>query len=286
MKVRKLLLSLLMLIIALAVTVGIIYAIYLRPFMRDMMVMKTIHYDKNFTIVTGGGGNSGILTSDSVVLIVDTKMKDGIKPFYDSVMQVAGNKHIIIVNTHIHSDHVGGNSMYKGATIIAGGNYDKAQWSKENGEESLPTQWVKDSLIIHVGDETVTILNLNFPAHTQSDVFVYLQNRKVLFTGDVVLNASAPALFSQYKASTKGYLAAFDTIEHRFDIKTVVPGHGAIGGKEVIDNYRTFFEDMYVAALDKDKKGPLMAKYKSWRQIPVLMSPDATVSYIKGEKGK
>lgn len=267
-------------------TCGVLYAIYVRPFIREMMVMKTIHYDNQLTIVTGGGGNSGILASDSLVLVVDTKMDEGATAFYDTVRQIAGIKPVIVVNTHIHGDHSKGNKLYKNSTIIAGAKYDKAQWLSENGEGTLPTQWVTDSLVLKVGDETVTILNLGFSAHTQSDVLVYLQNRQVLFTGDVVLNKAAPAMFKRYLSSSKGYLAAFDTMEHRFNVKTVVPGHGAVGGRELIDDYRTFFEDMYVASVDGDKKPQLLTKYNTWKQIPFMMSPDATVSYIKREKKK
>lgn len=286
MKLKKILIRLLMLIAVVAITAGALYLIYVRPFLKEMMVMKTVHYDSNFTVVTGGGGNSGILTSDSLVLVVDTKMDEGATAFYDTVKRIAGIRPIVVVNTHIHSDHVKGNSHFKGSTIIAGAKYDKAQWTKENGVETLPTQWIADSLVVKVGDETVTILNLGFNAHTQSDVVVYLSNRQVLFTGDIVLNRSAPALFGRYESSSKGYLAAFDSLEHRFDIKTVVPGHGEVGGRQLIDDYRGFFSDMYVAALDHDKKAQLLTKYNTWKQIPFMMSPDATISYIKSEMKK
>jgi cyclase len=251
-----------------------------------MMVMKTVHYDNNFTVVTGGGGNSGILTSDSLVLVVDTKMDEGATAFYDTVKRIAGSRPIVVVNTHIHSDHTKGNSLFKGSTIIAGAKYDKAQWIKENGEGTLPSQWVADSLVIKVGDETVTILNLGFNAHTQSDVVVYLNNRQVLFAGDLVLNRTAPAMFRRYESSSKGYLAAFDTLERKFEIKKVVPGHGDVGSRQLIEDYRNFFADMYVASLDQDKKAQLLTKYNTWKQIPFMMSPDATVSYIKGEMKK
>ncbi|MBS1684181.1 MAG: MBL fold metallo-hydrolase [Bacteroidetes bacterium] len=286
MKIKRLLIRIGLLLVVLAITAGVLYLIYLRPFMNHMMVMETVHPDPQLTLVTGGGGNSGILTSDSAVLVVDTKMNKGATAFYEEVKKIAGNKPIIIVNTHIHSDHAKGNALYKGATIIAGARYDKEQWASENGPGTLPGVWVSDSLILHLGDETVTILNLGFDAHTQSDVVVYLHNRQLLFTGDLVLNQQSPALFGRYCSSGRGYLAAFDTMESRFAIKTVVPGHGPIGGRDVIDTYRTFFQDMYVAALDHEKKPQLLTKYNTWWQIPFMMSPDATISYIEKEKQK
>jgi cyclase len=267
-------------------SVGGFYGLYIRPFMKKMNEVKTIQYDKQLTLVLGGGGNSGILVSDSVVLVIDSKMNDAALRLYDTVKQLAGNRHIILVNTHVHMDHVGGNKYYKGQTIIAGANYGADFWATDAGAESLPTVWVKDSLVLTIGDETVTIFNLPFPAHTQSDVFVYLHNRKMLFAGDVILNKAAPAispkfLFSKYHADPNGYLKAFDLVEKRFDIAKVVPGHGDFGGIEVIDNYRTFFNDMKTAASDPTKKSELLDKYKDYRQIPLVMSPEALVRSFK-----
>jgi glyoxylase-like metal-dependent hydrolase (beta-lactamase superfamily II) len=177
--------------------------------------------------------------------------------------------------------------LFKGQTIIAGGNYDKEFWIKEDGAESLPTVWVKDSLVLNMGDETVTILNLPFNAHTQSDIVVYLHNRKMLFGGDVILNHQAPALFAKYNADGEGYLKAFDLVEKRFDIAEVVPGHGEVGGVEVIDNFRTFFKDMKTASTaDASTENALLDKYADYNQIPVLMSPMAVEKWFKNSSAK
>jgi cyclase len=186
----------------------------------------------------------------------------------------------------VHTDHTFGNKLFKGQTIIAGGNYDKDFWIKQDGEASLPTVWVKDSLVLNMGDETVTILNLPFSAHTQSDVMVYLHNHKMLFGGDVILNHSAPVLLGTFNADADGYLKAFDLVEKRFDIAKVVPGHGPVGGIEVIDNYRAYFKDMKAVAADDSQAKTLEAKYAGWAQIPMIMSPSATVRYIKNSAAK
>lgn len=281
-------------LIAFAILIGValgigggLYFAYLYPFMQKMNHTTTIPYDKQLTLITGGGGNSGILVSDSVVLVIDSKMNDAAQQLYDKVKQLAGNKPIILVNTHIHTDHTSGNKFYKGQTIIAGGNYYKDFWIKEDGADGLPTVWVKDSLVISIGDETVTILNLPFSAHTQSDLMVYLHNRKMLFGGDVILNHQAPALFSAYNASVDGYLKAFDLVQGRFDITKVVPGHGEVGGPELINNYRTFFKDMKTASVaDEATEKALIAKYDDYNQIPIIMSPAAAVKFIKAAESK
>ena len=281
---KKILIRLGLLILILLAGVATFFFVYVYPVMSSMSKTTTIQYNPKLTLVLGGGGNSGILVSDSAVLVIDTKQYGAAEELYKTVKGLAGNRPIIVVNTHVHTDHANGNKYYEGQTIIAGGNYDKAFWLKENGKEGMPNVWVKDSIVLKFGDEIVTILNLPWSAHTQSDVLVYLQNRKMLFGGDVILNHSAPALLSRYKANGYGYLQAFDYVAKRFDINKIVPGHGPVGGIEVLNNYRDFFLDMKVASLDQAKEKELLAKYKDWTQIPFIMSPGATEDFFKDNK--
>ena len=267
-------------IILTLIVVGVTaYFVYVRPFMKKMEVTNLVQYDKELTLVLGGGGNSGILVSDSLVIVIDTKMNDAADQLFKKVKELAGSKPIVVINTHFHPDHTGGNKLYKGQTIIAGGNYTKEFWLQEADKESLPTQWLKDRMDIKMGDDTVTLLNLAKNAHTASDVVVYLHKRKMLFAGDLILNKQAPVLMSG--ADPDGYLSVLEILPTQFDIQKIIPGHGAIGGIEILNNFRQYFLDMNTAANDESKKEELVAKYKDWVQLPVFMSPSATISAIK-----
>ena len=266
-------------LLLLIIIAGSLYMIYLRPFMEKMKETHIIEYGKDLTIVIGGGGNSGIIRSDSLVIVIDTKMDDAAKMLHDMVKQRAGNKPLLIINTHFHPDHTKGNKLYKGATIIAGGNYTEEMWKDEAGKDGLPTKWLKDKMDIKMGDDTVTILNLGKNIHTPSDVVVYLHKRKMLFGGDVILNKQAPALFG--KADPDAYMTAFDELQKEFDIQKIVPGHGEVGEIEVLENFRQYFKDMKLAATDDSKKDEMLAKYDGWAQIPFVMSPKATVKAFK-----
>jgi glyoxylase-like metal-dependent hydrolase (beta-lactamase superfamily II) len=276
---KKILIGFGIIILLLVVVSGTLYLIYLRPFMEKMKVTEVVQYDKDLTIVLGGGGNSGILNSDSLVLVIDTKMDAAAEDLYKKVKQIAGNKPIFVVNTHAHSDHSKGNKNYQGQTILAGGNYTKEQWIKQAGEAGMPTIWLKDRMDLPMGDDTATIINLQKHTHTESDVMVYLHRRKMLFGGDVILNKQAPVLIG--RANPEAYMEAIDMLPKLFDIQKIVPGHGPMGGIEILDNFKQYFNDMKLAAADDSKKEDLIAKYKDWNQIPIIMSPAATVSAFK-----
>lgn len=261
-----------------------LYFIYLRPVMEKMKKTEVVQYDKDLTLVLGGGGNSGILLSDSLVIVIDTKMDEAAEALYKRVKELAGDKPILVINTHLHSDHTKGNKYYEGHNILAGGNYTKEMWMEEASEDVLPTQWLKSKMDIKMGDDTATIFTLNYNAHTASDVLVYLHKRKLLFGGDVILNKQAPAMMGV--ADPAGYMKAFDELPRQFEIVTIVPGHGPVGGMEILENFRNYFIDMQTAAKNESQEDELVAKYDDWTQVPFLMSTGATIRAIKNKDSR
>ena len=273
----KKVLTIVVVIVVLISTVAFsVYWAYLRPFMQAMKVMEVTTIDSTLTLFSGGGGNSGILSSDSLVVVVDTKVdQHSADSLYKVTKAIAGNKKIIVINTHIHTDHTYGNKLFKGSEIWAGGNYDPAQWAKENGSEGVPNVWLKTSKLIPLGKDTLTVFNLGRNVHTASDVMVYSHRRKLLFTGDVVLNHTHPVLMGV--ADPLAYISTFDSLENHLNITAIVPGHGPVGGIEILNDFRTYFEDMKKAALDPTKQKEIKEKYKEWKGIPVMMSSGATI---------
>src|SRR5258708_13430236 len=94
------------------VTAGSLYLIYLRPFMQKMKQTEVIQYDPGLTLVLGGGGNTGILASDSLVIVIDSKMHEAAERLHERVKQIAGDKPILINNTPCHTHHTNVNNTY------------------------------------------------------------------------------------------------------------------------------------------------------------------------------
>lgn len=279
MKSKKILKWLGLTTLVIACIGGFIFFKYLAPFLKKMKETEVVQYDKELTLVMGGGGNSGILSSDSLVVVIDTKMDEAAVALFSQVKQIAGNKPILVINTHIHPDHIGGNKYYEGCSIIAGANYGKEYWIKEAGEENLPTQWLKDRQEIRMGDETITLLNLAKDVHSESDVVIYLHKRKLLFAGDVILNQQAPVIMG--KANPNASIDVLEDLPKEFSIQTVVPGHGKMGDSTLISLFKVYFKNMKLAAEQNLLEDSLIAKYADWSQLPIMMSPEATMRYFK-----
>jgi glyoxylase-like metal-dependent hydrolase (beta-lactamase superfamily II) len=238
--------------------------------------------DNNLTIYLGGGGNSGILVTDSAVVVIDTKMGTEAENLYNIAKEKARGKKFIVINTHYHGDHTKGNMFYKGSRIYIG-NYEKSFLSENMDRENRPTEFVKKELKLNLGDETVQIFNLG-QAHTFDDVVVYLENRRVMFTGDLVFNKINPVLKKESGTNVDSWILALNAILMGWEISTLVPGHGAPGTKDIAVWMREYLEDMQDAVENPGKADKMKTKYKSWVVLPDMSSPEKTIEFIRENK--
>ena len=261
----------------LVIIIGAIVIFY--PAIRFMTQKEIVPLDQSLTLMLGGGGNSGIIIGDSAVVVVDTKMMSGSEDLYKLAKEKAGQKPIIVINTHYHKDHVNGNKFYKGSKIYIG-SYEKEFLQKNVDAENQPTDFVKDSLLIDLGNEKVHLYNLG-QAHTLNDLVVYLTNHNVLFTGDLIFNRVNPVLKEESGAKVSRWINVLDLILNRWKDSKIVPGHGKVGDKEMVVSMRQYFVDMTTAAMDPSKENKITDAYKDWMQLPGMSSPEKTIEYIK-----
>ena len=71
------------------------------------------------------------------------------------------------------------------------------------------------------------------PAHTTNDSIVWLPERSVLFTGDLIFNGGTPFMLM---GSITGAIDVLENVVKPLAPRTIVPGHGEVCGPEVIDD--------------------------------------------------
>jgi len=112
-------------------------------------------------------------------------------------------------------------------------------WTEvEWGEIELapPFLTFEESLTVHVDDLRCEVRHMGHPAHTDNDSVVWLPDRKVLFSGDLLFKGGTPFVF---QGSIAGALETLDDLE-QLGAETIVPGHGAVCGPEVFAEIRRY----------------------------------------------
>ncbi|MFI5661876.1 MBL fold metallo-hydrolase [Streptomyces sp. NPDC051684] len=196
---------------------------------------------------TPGGwclNNAGIIVSRGQSALFDTAATETrARALRDTALRLNPAPPRTVVTSHFHGDHAFGNFVFPEALVIghertrteltAAGLHLTGMWPHVDwGDIQLapPTVTFRERLTLHVGDLRVELEHIG-PAHTSNDTVLWLPERRVLFTGDLTMNGVTPFFLM---GSLAGSFAALDRLRG-YGARTVVPGHGPVGGPEVFD---------------------------------------------------
>ena len=193
-----------------------------------------------------GLNNAGFIVGRDRVTVIDTCFTEArTRAFLEAIGRVTTLPYGILVNTHHHGDHTHGNYLFPGATIFAHRLcretvietglhtlhplFPSVEW----GDLKLapPVVTFEDRLDIYVDDLRIELIFVG-PAHTTNDILVWIPERSILYTGDLLFNQGTPFVAM---GSISGSLRALETLRG-LGARTIVPGHGPVCGPEVIDD--------------------------------------------------
>jgi cyclase len=197
--------------------------------------------------------NTGFLTGRTGVVSIDTSSTEQrTRRYLETIASISKQPVRTLVNTHHHGDHTHGNCLLPLATIIGhplcreeilrtsfppmGGVWSDVQWGDLHVEPPFVT--FEGRVTIWVDDLRVELHTVPTPAHTTNDLVVWIPDRSVLFTGDLVFVGGTPFV---PMGSVSGSLAALQWLRS-FGATTLVPGHGPVSGPAVIDEVVAYLE--------------------------------------------
>jgi cyclase len=208
-----------------------------------------------------GANVSCVVTEKGLVLIDSPFLPGDAIEWAGQVREQTGKEIAYQINTDHHFDHVLGNAFTTERVIcheraargieflkdrenlmkIIDGTFPGSGnlFAADIGAREIPSAHLtfKEVLTIHMGDATFL---LEFAGgHSPGTILIYVPEYRALFTGDnveVQFPYFGESRFSIWVEVLKKFLT--------MDIDLIVPGHGAVGGKELIENYLSFFRHM------------------------------------------
>lgn len=186
--------------------------------------------------------NAGFVVTNAGVVVFDALGTPSLAwKLVEEIRKVTDQPIVKVVVSHYHADHIYGLQVFKnlGAEIIAPeGVYeyidsDAAPERLEERRFSLDpwvndkTEIIKPDQILDIG-EKFTIGNINFqinvigPAHSDGDLTLYVENDRVLFSGDIIFEGRIPFIGNR---NTKRWLETLQKMETN-QLHALVPGHG------------------------------------------------------------
>lgn len=193
-----------------------------------------------FELRTDRSGNVAVLIGDDGVLMVDTQMEHLVELIDNQQKKLSDQRDVsLIINTHLHRDHVRGNPYFKkqGAVVLAHHNVRRYMQNpvalKALGREApsftseyYPTIDVKENTSITMNGQNIELHHIP-NSHTNSDLFVVFKEANVIHGGDLVATRRFPFIDIDNGGSVEGFIKALNAIIALSDKDTqIIAGHG------------------------------------------------------------
>jgi len=227
-------------------------------------------------IFTQRGGTVGWLATDDGIVVVDTQYPESAPDCWSGLRDRAQSPLSMVINTHHHGDHVGGNGVFAEHTdrLVAHANVPDLMRASadEKDPKTYPTKTFEDTWSETVGDETIT-LRYRGPAHTGGDAIIVFEAANVVHVGDLVFNRAYPFIDVQGGADSKNWIASLETIHDALDDDTIVihghgnPEFGVTGGREDLLVMRDFLAALNEYVTQQRQAG---ASLEEMKQTSVL----------------
>jgi len=217
----------------------------------DTVQVRTVKVGDGVYMLQGAGGNIGVsVGSDGVILIDDqfAPLSDKIK----AAVAALGGPIRFLLNTHWHGDHTGGNENFakSGVVIVAHENVRRRMSVEQfvavfnqrvpaSPTGALPVVTFTDAVTFYLNGDSINVFHVA-PAHTDGDAIIWFRRANVIHMGDTFFNGRYPLVDLSSGGSINGMVAAADRVLALADANTkIIPGHGPLGDRAALQNYRT-----------------------------------------------
>ena len=212
----------------------------------------------NVSVLEGSGGNITVLTGRDGKVLVDAGIS---RPqVEDALAGLSDDPVKRLINSHWHFDHTDGNEWLHSAVaeITAHENTRKHLSVSTRVEDwnfkfppaptgALPTKVITADETLHPNG-TALVLKCYGPSHTDSDISVEFKDADIIDVADTFWNGQYPYIDYSTGGGIDGMIRAAEANVARVTDKTIViPGHGPIGNKSQLIEFR----DMLVAIREK-----------------------------------
>ena len=227
------------------------------------------------------GGTIGWLIRDGSTAVVDTQYPETAQNVLTGLAErtstANGAPIDLLVNTHHHGDHTGGNPTLvpASAASVAHANCPRLQRQAANDGTSVVTaaQTFDDTWSTDLGDETIRLQH-DGPAHTGGDATIFFEKANVVHTGDLVFHHVVPFIDVNGGANVQNWITTLETLHDRYDDDTTLifghghPDRGITGDRSGLLQMRDYLTAVSEFVRKKTSEGTSLDDLKKTTDLP------------------
>ena len=217
---------------------------------------------------TARGGTIGWLVAPEAVVVVDSQFADTAQMFLDGLRPRTQRKIDLLINSHHHPDHTGGNQTLRPmvAKIVAHENVpvlqkrqaatNKTEAAQAYADTTFPDRWRVD-----LGSEVVSAKHYG-PGHTGGDSVIFFERANIVHMGDLMSYRRHPRVDRPAGASIQNWIVTLEkTVSDYSADTTYIFGHAKAGTR--VSGARgdlLALRDYFTVMLDYVRKGVAAGK--------------------------
>lgn len=191
---------------------------------------------RNVGFFTMRGGTIGYLVNAGGVVVVDTQFPAEGKACLDGLNQRSNNRGVdLLLNTHHHGDHSGGNISFRGAARKVVAHATAAEHMRQPpgasppADQLYPDTTFTDTFSADIGDERIIARHYG-RAHTSGDAVITFERANVAHMGDLMFNQRHPVVDRAAGASLRSWMTVIDrTLAAHTNDTIYIFGHAGNG---------------------------------------------------------
>ena len=213
-------------------------------------MLQTQKLKDNLYLITGGGGNSTVfITQNNGVVAIDAKNPGVGKLLLESIARVTTQPITMLINSHTHADHTGGNVDFPVTTRIMAHantqtNMRKMDQFQGDNAKFIPTQTFQDKLSLFSGNDRIELYYFG-PAGTSGYAWIVIPALRVMIGADDV-NKGLTLIDPANGGSPRAFQATLARVASEVkDVDSVITGHGGVMTWSEFLEYTQLTNDFY-----------------------------------------
>jgi cyclase len=208
----------------------------------------------------GQGGTIGYLVNADGAVAVDSQFMNTAAICAAGLKERAPKGIAMLLNTHHHGDHTGGNKAYGVEKIVAHANCLKShravtEEAKSVADQAYATHTFTDVWTEKFGGETIE-MRYHGQGHTGGDAVIHFQQANVFHMGDLLFNRAHPNIDRAQGARVDNWIKILDTVNGKASADTIfIAGHGKDNAVRCSRAEVTHFRNYLTAALEHARAG-------------------------------
>jgi len=178
------------------------------------------------------GSHCYVFYGEDLTVLVDS----GLQSNEERIRDVIGGAPDIIINTHEHFDHIGGNKAFQGESTIAAHRFSAVKMN-HGDDEVLQCRahkqditgyrvhyWLQNNTLFDIGGMHLKVFHT--PGHTSGCICLYESRTRTMISGDTVFADGTISLITR-SGSYGEYMNSLGRLQ-TIKIDRICPGHGKV----------------------------------------------------------